>query len=298
MEATVRDTLQKAITELRGTSAGDPALEASLLLAHALGKPRTWLFAHPEERIALQLRKRFGEILAHRLAGTPIAYLVGEREFWSLPIRVTPSTLIPRPETELVVERALDLVRTPSARIADLGTGSGAISAALAHEHPGWHIIATDSDEAALATAQENFSRLNLANCETRLGDWLAALAGDRFDLIASNPPYIADGDPHLDAGDVRSEPRGALASGPDGMDALRRIIRTAPHHLKADGWLVLEHGWNQGARVRNLLHAAGYDDILTSRDLAGLDRVTEARWCPDSRLEQTNPKISPGERP
>lgn len=279
MGATVRDTLRKAITELQGTSAGDPALEASLLLAHALGRPRTWLFAHPEEAVAPRLRERFAGLLARRLAGTPIAYLTGEREFWSLPIRVTPHTLIPRPETEMLIERALHLVKSAHARVADLGTGSGAVSAALASEHPGWHIVATDTSEAALATAQQNFSRLGLANCETRRGDWLAAVADDRFDLIASNPPYVADFDPHLAEGDVRAEPREALAAGPDGMDALRRIIKEAPHHLTLGGWLVLEHGWDQGSRVRELLHITGFDAILTSRDLAGLDRVTEGRW-------------------
>lgn len=277
----VRAALRSAAAALAEASIAGAGLEASILLAHVLGKPRTWLFAHPEEGLTAEQAVQFAALISRRVGGEPVAYLTGHREFWSLPLRITPDTLIPRPETELVTERAIALVGNGEALVADLGTGSGAIAASLARERPRWTIIATDVSPAALGVARDNFVRLGLTNVETRQGDWYDALPGERFDLIASNPPYIRSDDPHLHRGDPRHEPRKALASGPDGLDALRRIIGEAPRHLAHQGWLIVEHGWDQGAAVRALFHAAGFGMVRTHSDLAGHERVTEGCLTP-----------------
>ena len=225
------------------------------------------------------MAERFEALLARRQAGEPVAYLTGTQGFWTLELEVSPATLIPRPETELLVELAL--ARSPvdaGARIADLGTGSGAIGLAIAKERPRAAVIATDASRAALEVARRNATRNRIATVEFREGDWLAPLAGETFDLIASNPPYIADGDPHLGEGDLRFEPPSALSSGADGLDAIRRIVRDAPAHLASGGWLLLEHGWDQGEAVRALLEAAGFMDVETAQDLEGRDRVTLGR--------------------
>jgi release factor glutamine methyltransferase len=256
----------------------DPA-DARWLLEHSLGKPRSWLYAHGDDIADAALVARFEALVARRAAGEPVAYLTGHRGFWSLDLAVTPATLIPRVETELLVELAL--ARLPpdrELRIADLGTGSGAIALALAHERPRACVVATDASDAALAVARGNASALGIDNIDFRRGDWLAPLAGEHFDLIASNPPYIASGDPHLDAGDLRYEPVSALASGCDGLDAIRTIVGGAPMHLVADGWLLLEHGLEQGCGVRELLHTAGFVEVATAHDLEDRDRVTLAR--------------------
>lgn len=281
MKSLVRPLLHDASTALAEASIAEPALEASILLAHVLGKSRTWLFAHPEYRPAADQLRRFAVLIAQRMTGEPIAYLTGVREFWSLPLRVTCSTLIPRPETELVTERALAVIHSRVARVADLGTGCGAIAASLAQERPGWQIVATEASHAAIAVAQDNFNQLGLRRVETRLGDWYQALQQERFDLIASNPPYIREGDPHLEHGDPRHEPRMALASGRDGLDDLRRIIGEAHRHLVDSGWLIVEHGWDQGEAVRTLFQGAGFAAVRTHRDLAGHERVTEGRLAP-----------------
>ena len=253
--------------------------DARALLAHALERPPVWLFAHGDEAIDAAAQQRFEALLARRIDGEPVAYLIGRRGFWAFDLLVSPHTLIPRPETELLVELALE--RAPSdiaLRMADLGTGSGAIALALAHERPQAQVIAVDVSEGALDIARANAHALRLANVEFRHGDWLAPLHGERFDLIASNPPYIALGDPHLDEGDLRFEPASALSSGNDGLDAIRGIVRDAPVHLREGGWLLLEHGWEQGEAVRALLRDAGFVDIATERDLEGRDRVTLGR--------------------
>lgn len=258
----------------------DPA-EAELLLAQALGCNRGWLFAHDDHVVADEAARRFADWLARREAGEPVAYLIGRRGFWRFDLQVNAATLIPRPETELLVELAL--ARLPdgqAARVADLGTGSGAIALALAYERPQARVIATDASAAALAVAADNARALGLGNVAFREGDWFAPLAGERFDLIASNPPYIEAGDPHLQQGDLRYEPAGALASGADGLDAIRAIAAAAPAHLRPGGWLLLEHGWNQGPAVRALLTAAGLADAATERDLEGRDRVSLARMA------------------
>ena len=253
--------------------------EAEHLLAHVLQRDRAWLFAHATDPVAMEARDRFAGLLERRLAGEPVAYLTGQRGFWTLDLAVTPDTLIPRPETERLVELALDrLVADEPSRVADLGTGSGAIALAIASERPLAAVIATDASMAALDIARANAARNGLGNVEFRAGHWWAPLAGERFDLVASNPPYIAEGDPHLARGDLRHEPATALSSGSDGLDAIREIIAGARAHLRAGGWLLLEHGWEQGAAIRALLHDAGFIDLSTEPDLEGRDRITLGR--------------------
>jgi release factor glutamine methyltransferase len=254
--------------------------DARALLAHALERPPAWLFAHGDEAIDEAAQRRFEDLLARRLEGEPVAYLLGRRGFWAFDLMVSPQTLIPRPETELLVELALQ--RAPPGaglRMADLGTGSGAIALALAHERRQAQVVAVDVSEGALEVARANARALRLGNVEFRQGDWLAPLAGERFDLIASNPPYIADADPHLHEGDLRYEPARALSSGPDGLEAIGTIVRDSPAHLHPGGWLLLEHGWQQGESVRWLLKTAGFDTVHTHRDLEHRDRVTLGRW-------------------
>jgi len=256
----------------------DPA-EAELLLANALGRSRTWLLAHRDDDIAADDAARFEELVERRAAGVPVAYLTGTRGFWILDLAVTPATLVPRPETELLVELALARIPVDvESHVVDLGTGSGAIALAIAKERPRAHVVATDASTEALEVAQANALRNRIGNVEFRHGDWLAPLAGEAFDLIASNPPYIALGDPHLEEGDLRFEPPSALSSGADGLDAIRAIVGDAPAHLRAGGWLLLEHGWEQGEAVRALLRDAGFVDIATERDLEQRDRVTLGR--------------------
>ena len=268
----VRDLLQRA-------SAMIERVDAEWLLAHALDRPPGWLWAHADDAVEAAARERFEALLSRRAAGETVAYLTGTQGFWSLDLRVTPATLIPRPETERLVELAL--VRLPAdapCRVADLGTGSGAIALAIARERPMAAVVATDASKAALAVAVANAQRNGIDNMWFRRGDWCEALGRERFDLIASNPPYIALGDPHLDQGDLRHEPPDALASGDDGLDAIRRIVRDAPAHLAPAGWLLLEHGHDQGEAVRALLLAAGFTDVATEPDLEGRDRVTLGR--------------------
>jgi release factor glutamine methyltransferase len=254
------------------------AADAELLLAHALDRPRTWLFAHATDEADAAATARFDALVDRRAAGAPVAYLTGRRGFWRFDLAVTPATLIPRPETELLVELALARLPAGPRRVADLGTGSGAIALALAHERPEADVVATDASADALAVARGNAAALGLRNVAFRHGDWCAPLAGERYDLVASNPPYIAEGDPHLGAGDLRHEPATALASGPDGLDAIRAIAACVPGILLPGGWLLLEHGWDQGAAVRALLEAAGFVDVATARDLEDRDRVTLGR--------------------
>lgn len=255
------------------------AVDARLLLAHALGKPPAWLIAHADEALDHDALLRFDVLLQSRIDGRPVAYLVGRRGFWTLDLAVTPDTLIPRPETELLVELALSRIPQGAAsRIADLGTGSGAIALAIAVERPQCSVVATDASEAALRVAQGNAREHAIANVEFRRGSWFAPLAGERFELIASNPPYIANGDAHLAEGDLRFEPPAALSSGSDGLDDIREIISSAGGFLADGGWLLLEHGLDQGAAIRELFEAAGFVEIATERDLESRDRVTLGR--------------------
>jgi release factor glutamine methyltransferase len=256
------------------------AIDAEFLLLHVLRKPRSWLFAHRDDLGSEAASAAFQTLVGRRAAGEPVAYITGQRGFWRFDLAVSPATLIPRPETELLVELALErLPQHRPLRIADLGTGSGAIALALAFERPRAQVVATDASAAALDVARANATALQLRNVEFREGDWFAPLAGERFDLIASNPPYVALGDPHLDEGDLRFEPASALSSGADGLDALRAITRRAPAHLGDDGWLLVEHGWDQGAAVRGLFAAVGFIEVETAHDLEGRDRVTLGCW-------------------
>ena len=255
-------------------------IDAEYLLLHVLERSRTWLFMHSDEAIDDRALVAFDALLARRAAGEPVAYLLGHRGFWTLDLETTPATLIPRADTELLVELALaHLPINAPVNVADLGTGSGAIALAIAKERPRARVIATDASPAALEVARRNAVRNGIANVEWRHGDWFAPLAPERFDVIASDPPYIAAGDPHLAVGDLRFEPMSALASGTDGLDDIRRIIAGAPAHLVDGGWLLLEHGFDQGEDVRALLHAAGFADVETRQDVEQRDRVSRGRW-------------------
>lgn len=250
--------------------------EAEWLLSHVLGKSRSWLYSHGDDVVDAATSVRFEDLVARRVAGEPVAYLIGKRGFWQFDLQVTPATLIPRPETELLVELALDRmpIEVPL-RVADLGTGTGAVALALAYERANAHVVATDTSTEALAVARANADALKLSRVEFRVGSWLDAIAGERFHLIVSNPPYIEEDDAHLGLGDLRHEPRAALASGTDGLDAIRIITAGAPRHLQPGGWLLVEHGWEQGKAVRALMETAGLMEIKTARDLGNRDRVT-----------------------
>ena len=252
-----------------------------MLLCHLLQKPRSFLFAWPEATLSVAQREHYNLLIERRLQGEPIAHITGIREFWSLALKVSPATLIPRPETELLVERALEIMQAlhqPS--IADLGTGSGAIALAIASERPDCMVIATDAADDALKLAQDNAQSLRLSNVAFRLGNWFDALPEDvRYDLIVSNPPYIAEQDPHLKQGDLPREPARALISGADGLHDIRLLVCGAGHHLRGGGWLLIEHGYDQGAVVRELFQKAGFSAINTLRDLAGQERISEGAW-------------------
>lgn len=274
MDTTPRPRLDAVLREARERI---DEVDARVLLAHALERSSTWLFAHGDDIIDPDALDRFETLLARRAQGEPVAYLTGRRAFWSFELMVSPDTLIPRPETELLVELALERLHIGAeSRVADLGTGSGAIALALAYERPQSQVVAVDVSAGALDIARANARELELRNLEFRQGDWLQPLADERFDLIVSNPPYIADSDPHLDA--LRYEPAPALSSGADGLDAIRIIASNAPAHLHRGGWLLLEHGWDQGDAVRALLQAAGFGSVETRRDLEHRDRVTLGR--------------------
>ncbi len=251
-------------------------VDAQWLLAHACACTRSWLYAHGEDVVDATTHARFVDLVERRAAGQPVAYLIGTRGFWNFDLRVTPDTLIPRAETELLVEIALaHLPPTGHPSIADLGTGSGAIAIALARERPKARVVATDTSEATLMLARTNAVSLGIDSISFTRGDWCQALGNERFDLIVSNPPYIAADDPHLREGDLRFEPGAALASGVDGLDAIRSIIEQSPMHLVGGGWLLLEHGSTQAEAVRALLAHAGFDDIDSARDLEHRERVT-----------------------
>ncbi|HMN20328.1 MAG TPA: peptide chain release factor N(5)-glutamine methyltransferase [Ottowia sp.] len=251
-------------------------LETQMLLLHALGRSpreRAWLIAHGDEPLPPAASARFEALCERRLAGEPVAYLTGQKEFHGLALQVDRRALDPRPDTETLVDWALELLPAGAPRkVLDLGTGSGAIALAIAQARPAAHVIAVDASADALALARANAEHLGLP-VELRLGDWLAPVAGECFDLIVSNPPYIAEGDPHLPA--LAHEPRQALVSGADGLADIRRIVAGAPAHLVPAGWLLLEHGWDQAAAVRALLQDAGFGQMQSRRDLAGLERCS-----------------------
>jgi len=274
---TIAHSLKLAVDKLASIPDSIPRLEAEILLASLLDKPRTYLTAWPEVQITPDQDQSFQAMLERRCAGEPMAYITGRREFWSLDFEVTPDTLIPRPETEALVEEALKYIpKDRPMHIADMGTGSGAIAAAIASERPLCDIIATDFSHNTIQVAQRNFRRLGLNNIHTSMGEWCHALPSEtKFDMIVSNPPYIAEGDGHLAHDGLPWEPQRALRSGDDGLDDINKIIKDTPGHIAPSGWLFLEHGFDQGERVRSLLKDFGFSSIQTSQDLSGHDRVT-----------------------
>lgn len=260
---------------LAATRARLDAVDARLLLQHVTGLTHAQLITRGEHRLDDDQAARFEALVARRAAGEPVAYLIGRREFHGLDLQVTPAVLIPRPDTELLVDLALQHLASLSApTVLDLGTGSGAVALAIKHGCPAAGVTAVDASNAALAVARDNGARLGLA-VEWLEGDWFGAVGGRHFDVIVGNPPYVADGDPHLAQGDPRFEPRQALAAGSDGLDELRRIVAAAPAHLEPGGWLWLEHGYDQAAAVRALCRATGLTAVASWRDLAGIERVS-----------------------
>jgi release factor glutamine methyltransferase len=278
--ASIAGSLNTATARLAASS-DTPRLDAEVLLTAILGRDRSYFRAWPERLLEPDQAQRFQALVEQRAEGVPIAYLVGEREFWSRSFIVQPGVLIPRPDTELLIELALDFIPAQQpAAILDLGTGSGIIAVTLAAERPLAQVIATDLSPAALAIARANAARHGVENIRFELGDWFAALPQNgRFDLIVSNPPYIAEQDPHLAQGDLRFEPSLALSSGPTGLDALTVIADGARQRLKPGGWLLLEHGYDQADNLAAILAGFGYADIAHAQDLQGHRRATFARW-------------------
>jgi len=275
-DASIRGLI-KAATETLGADTG--RLDAEVLLASLLNKNRSHLHAWPEKILPQETCERFHQLVKRRASGEPVAYLTGQREFWSLPLAVSTDTLIPRPETETLVTLALEKIPPDGCQhVADLGTGCGAIALAIAHERPGCRVVATDACARSLDIAAGNASRLGLENIHFIHGNWCDPLPQEPFDLILGNPPYIGDRDTHLERGDVRFEPRTALAAGPDGMDDLDHIVACARRHLREQGWLMLEHGYRQAERVKQRLNEHGYREISSHSDEAGLDRVCMGR--------------------
>ncbi len=272
----LRDLLDTGERTLSGAEA---RREAALLLQHMLNVSVAWLVAHANDSVDVIQIEAYRALIERRARGEPIAYLTGTRGFHALELAVTPDVLIPRPETELLVDLALQRIPLDAnCAVADLGTGSGAIALAIAKARPHTRVLATDAGAAPLDVARGNAQRLGLGNVEFAQGDWCAALGDKRFDLIVSNPPYIAEGDPHLREGDLRFEPRAALVSGADGLDAIRIIVRDARAHLRAGGWLLFEHGFGQGAAARALLEGHGYREVFTARDLERRERASGGR--------------------
>lgn len=272
-----------ADAQSRLAQSDSPKRDAEILLGFVIGRPRTFLLAFGETPIGVEQLQQLETLLQRRERGEPIAYLIGEREFWSLPLSVSVATLIPRPDTECLVEQAL--VRLPATRceVLDLGTGTGAIALALASERPDCHITGVDLQPDAVALAQHNAAKLAIHNAQFMAGSWFTPLAGRRFALIASNPPYIDQQDPHLSQGDVRFEPESALIAADHGLADLSILIAQAPDYLLPAGWLLLEHGWQQGAAVRQRLQQRGFKQVATQRDYGGNERVTLGQWPGDS---------------
>jgi release factor glutamine methyltransferase len=258
---------------------GLASVDAQVLLAHVVQRDRAWLVAHRDDELATAHADAFAALAKRRGEGEPVAYLTGTKEFWGLPLRISNAVLVPRPETETLVDLALEwIARDAGTRILDLATGSGAVALAIAHERPRAQVTATDVSSAALAVARDNATRLGLANVECVESDWWDALAGRRFDVIVSNPPYVAAGDPHLRQGDLRFEPEIALVAQSDGLSALRTIIANAGQFLDPSGALAVEHGYDQSDAVQGLFRDAGFREIVVRRDLAGIARVVGGR--------------------
>tara|TARA_B110000858_G_scaffold36816_1_gene41366 strand:- start:281 stop:1141 length:861 start_codon:yes stop_codon:yes gene_type:complete len=273
---TISNILKRSI-ELADVS-DSPRLDIELILGYVLGKNRTYLYTYPDKFLNDSQYISFNRLLEHRLNGKPIAYIIGSREFWSLPLKVSPATIIPRPETELLVETVLSLLLGEKISVLDLGTGTGAIALALASEKPLWNITAVDSELGALELAQENRKNFGFSNVSIYQSNWFASLKEYSFDLIVSNPPYVSLDDENLQRGDVRFEPLSALVAENSGLSDIHTITFGAYSHLNWGGWLMLEHGCDQGESVRKFMLKAGYCQIKTFSDLSGLDRVSICR--------------------
>jgi release factor glutamine methyltransferase len=277
--ATLAEVLVQDGQKLRqalGLDLREARLEIQILLCHVLGVPRSWLISHDRDALIQPFEQSYSDLMARRLTGEPISYIVGRREFFGLEFLTTPAVLIPRPETELLVELALQRIpENQPFSVLDLGTGSGAIAISIARNRPRAVVAAVDQSQEALAVACENASRLQATNLRLLHSNWFGALEAETFDLIVSNPPYVEAADPHLQQGDVRFEPLSALASGADGLDDIRHIAAAAPQHLNPGGWLLFEHGYNQGEGCREILRQQGFLAVETIRDLAGLERVS-----------------------
>jgi len=275
-EVSIADAIAKGSEALDSVS-DSPRLDAELLLMRAIDVPRSYLIAHPEDRLDMAAWQRYSRAIDERREGKPLAYITGEKEFWSLPLMVSPATLVPRPDTELLVEQALGFVsRREATRVLDLGTGSGAVALAIAKDRPLADVTATDLHDDALAVAKENAGQFDIANVTFEQGDWLEPVRDREFDVIVSNPPYVRADDPALEA--LSFEPKNALVAGADGLDAIRRIAVDAVDVIVQGGWLLVEHGADQGAAVAGIFRDAGWQDVRTVQDLAGLDRVTIGR--------------------
>ena len=271
---------QKTLSSVSGSSPNEAKLEVQLLLQHLLNVNRAWLMTHENDAMEANILAEFEAALKRRMTGEPIAYILGKREFYGLELNVTPDTLIPRPDTETLVEAALAKIPANQAcSVLDLGTGTGAIAIAVAAQRPQAEVRAVDQSSEALAVAENNAQRLEIANVQFLQSDWFLSLGDMSFDIIVSNPPYIAEDDPHLGQGDLRFEPAGALVAGPDGLECIRRIIDEAGKHLHQGGSLLLEHGYDQAEKVTSLLMQAGFDEVTSLPDLAGILRVTSATW-------------------
>lgn len=253
-------------------------LDAELLLAHVLGKSRSYLHTWPERELSAEQCQTYAEHLQRRRQGEPVAYILGRQGFWSLDLEVAAHTLIPRPDTELLVETALQLLPATPVQVLDMGTGTGAIALALASERPAWQATGVDRVAEAIALAERNARQLRLSNVRFHQSHWFSALQGQRYGLIVSNPPYIRAGDPHLSQGDVRFEPGSALVAGEDGLDDIRQIIAQAPAYLQDAGWLLLEHGYDQAEAVRTLLGESGFIEVESRRDYGGHERISLGR--------------------
>lgn len=263
-------------------SSESPKLDAEVLLLATINQSRTYLFTWPEKELSDEQQAQFLSFIEQRSQGKPVAHITQYREFWSLNFKVSPATLIPRPDTETLVELALDKAINKQGKLLDLGTGTGAIALSLASELPDWQVTAVDYQLDAVLLANENKSQLGITNAEMLQSNWFSALVGEKFDLIISNPPYIDPQDPHLKQGDVRFEPLSALIAEKKGMADLEFIITKSREFLNESGWLLLEHGYDQGQLVRDFFSKMAYKVITTEKDLGGNDRVTLAQWAPE----------------
>ncbi|NOU52527.1 peptide chain release factor N(5)-glutamine methyltransferase [Pseudoalteromonas sp. JBTF-M23] len=270
-------------TQLLKDTSDSPKLDSEVLLLHVINKPKSYLFAWPDSELSDEQQVEYCKLIKRRQVGEPVAHIIGEREFWSLPLEVNPSTLIPRPDTETLVEYALDLALPEHAEVLDLGTGTGAIALALASEKPQWHITALDFSVDAVALAKRNQLKLGFENVHIEQSNWYSAVGDCKFDLIVSNPPYIEQDDQHLSQGDVRFEPLSALVADDAGMADIKVIISQGRKHLNQGGYVLIEHGYQQATKLQQYFAQMSYSNILTIKDMAGCDRVTLAQWLGES---------------